>query len=694
MLDSRRCHWVRRWAIPIALFAIAFVPRALHPVSWPMQWYTRAIGFWDGILARDWTQTFQRYHPGVTTMWLCGAGLRLFAWGQGLSSEEIIGIAPTKPGVIDSAVSAGVLPAAIFISSTIVASYLILRRLVGGRTAAVAALLIALDPLYLTHSKMVHVNGLLTACMFLSALFLLEYVRSPRPGPMVCSGLFAGLSWLTKSPSLFLIPYMLLVLGFRKLTTSRSDTGLPVGANRLLKTLPAAVLIWGAGAVLVFVALWPAMWVAPLDTLRRLSNSLAFHVQTTHYNPVFFNQESTFEDPGILFYLATVGWKTTLVTLPMFLVQVLFTLRRCGRSKFRWVTWSLLAYAVFFTVQMSLGGWKQIAYLLPIFPALDVIAALGVVQIAERIEHCCRPRSRSIASTAFVCLVLVLQAGVVLPRHPYYGTHHNVLLGGSRTAQRVLPLQNQNEGLELAASYINGLPRAQRAIAGLHQRGAATFRYKFVGLTTTIDDPRVDYRVYFLNHLMRQLDADEWESQWEADRETSPLYTVSFDNVIYVWVFGAPPPEPAANGREYHLNYQLGEHICLERVRISSEQLAPGDTLTVVPVWTSDGEIGESYKVFCHVLSCDGELVAQQDGLPLNGIRPTQTWRKGEAIEDSYEIAIGADARADTYKLSVGMYDPTTMTRLPACDAAGERISQDRLVVATLRIAEPEDNGE
>jgi hypothetical protein len=60
---------------------------------------------------------------------------------------------------------------------------------------------------------------------------------------------------------------------------------------------------------------------------------------------------------------------------------------------------------------------------------------------------------------------------------------------------------------------------------------------------------------------MRRLGAEEWEEMWKADRQTIPLWSVAFDGVPYVWIYGAPPKEPAAGGPEYKVHYQLGEHI-------------------------------------------------------------------------------------------------------------------------------------
>jgi hypothetical protein len=348
----------------------------------------------------------------------------------------------------------------------------------------------------------------------------------------------------------------------------------------------------------------------------------------------------------------------------------------------------LIVYVVCFTLQMGLGSWKQTSYVLPVFLALDVAASFGLVQSAEALGRVRRWRKWRRLPGTFIVLVLVIQVGIVLSRHPYYGTHHNLLLGGSRTAQHILPLQDQGEGLDLAARYLNTLPRAQRASAWLHQRSAAIFRRNFVGLTETGDSSRADYRVYYVNQIVRRLGDEAWGAAWEADRQTEPLWSVDFDGVTYVWVYGAPPEEPAAGGPERGVDYKLGELIRLGRVRLSAETLAPGDTLTVVLVWESDGQVERSYKVFCHVVSGDGELVAQQDGVPLYGVRPTSSWRAGEVIEDSYEILLGDDLAPGEYELAVGMYDAETMERLAVHDASGERLADDRILLGSLDLTD------
>ena len=677
----------QQWALAVLIFLLAFLPRAIYPISRPIQWYERAISFTDRLLEGNWAATYQRYHPGVTTMWLSGIGLKYYAWRHGLSSEQLLGDEPLKPGMVGDAVTAGVIPLTFFIALGIALCYLLLIHIAGPKIALISGGLLALDPFYIAHSKVLHTDALLATFMVVSALFLLSYLQRSKQLHLCLSGVFAGLAFLTKSPSYFLIPYAAMAVGVHRLMELRLNT------ERgdwtwicLLWKIFRVLLVWGGVAAVIFILLWPAMWVEPLEVLRRIGNRIIFHIETPHYNPQFFNGRITSEDPGLFFYLATLAWKTTSITLPMSLLSLVLLASRFGQDKLMGL---LVAYLIFFVIQMGISARKELAYLLPAFPALDIVAAFGLGFIAKamkRMDWLSSQQKRAWLSMAFIALVLAIQAGLVLPTHPHYGAHHNALLGGTRTAKNILPLQDQGEGIDLAVKHLNSLPQAPRARAAIHRRGDWIFQQDFAGLTTNLEDPWVNYRIYFVNQVMRQLHSEKWTKDWQADQQREPLWTIAFDGVTYVWVYGAPPEKPVAEGLEYELNYHLGKHIVLERARLSDKILTPGDTLSVALVWESDGEVEDDYTVFCHILSTNGQLVAQKDGPPLYGVRPTQTWRDGEILEDSYWVTLDDDLASGNYELSVGMYDAETMERLPAYDADGQRWVNDRIVLDSIHL--------
>ena len=78
-------RWVQCRVIAVLVFVLAFVPRVVYGVSRAVQWYEQSNRYWDALLAGDMAGTYQRYHPGVTTMWVAGLGLGVYATANGWS---------------------------------------------------------------------------------------------------------------------------------------------------------------------------------------------------------------------------------------------------------------------------------------------------------------------------------------------------------------------------------------------------------------------------------------------------------------------------------------------------------------------------------------------------------------------------------------------------------------------------------
>lgn len=681
--------WVHRWIIPAIIFLIAFLPRFLHPVSRTEVWGDRAFHFSNAVLEQSWENTYKRYHPGVTLMWLSGTALQIFSRQHGgLTGEQLLGIDFTRPGTLRDSVQAALLPLAAVIAFCIALMYPLLSRLIDRRIALVAVCLLALNPFHIAYSQVIHVDGILSMFMIISALFMLNYVHSRRRADFIWSGIFAGLSFLTKTPALFLIPYTGLMLGLGKIgffqgQWEKRPRQLLLG---FLQIIPL-MLAWAAIAAVLFYALWPAMWVKADDILPIMYQRIVFHTSHPHRNPVFFNGVSSYEDPGLPFYLATLAWKTTLITLPAILLGLLFGIFRF-RSRDSRILWAFIFYAFFFILQMGIGKFKQIAYILPASPPLDVVAAFGLVWGVMAFGRW--RRQWTWLPIVLLTLALLVQAGTIVNYYPYFGTHYNVLMGGIQTAQHMLPLQDQGEGLDMAGEFLSNLPHGQDETAILYSRSALVFQREFTGRISTQILPWATYRIYYVNQLMRELGDEAWYDLWQEDQKSDPLWTFSVDGVPYVWIYGRLPQKPAADGPELELNYRLGEHITLKRARLDGYTVAPGDLLTAVLIWETDAEIEESYTVFTHLTSPDQSLVAQQDNIPLYGIRPTMTWLAGEPMEDVYGLQISPDLPPGEYELSVGMYHTETIERLPVYDAAGNLVPEAQVVLGKIRVTTDE----
>jgi hypothetical protein len=108
--------------------------------------------------------------------------------------------------------------------------------------------------------------------------------------------------------------------------------------------------------------------------------------------------------------------------------------------------------------------------------------------------------------------------------------------------------------------------------------------------------------------------------------------------------------------------------------------------LALTLYWQSLAPVDADYVVFVHLVDAGGEIVAQGDGPPLDGVYPTSYWRPGEVLADGHLLAAGP---AGSYRLLVGLYtlpqdqgDPGS--RLPV--TAGPDAGSDGVVLTTLDV--------
>ena len=73
--------------------------------------------------------------------------------------------------------------------------------------------------------------------------------------------------------------------------------------------------------------------------------------------------------------------------------------------------------------------------------------------------------------------------------------------------------------------------------------------------------------------------------------------------------------------------------------------LQPGDELAVTLLWNAHDTVAQDYVVFVHLLGEAGQLIAQHDGVPLLGTRPTSSWQRGEQLLDRHVLTIGDPGR-------------------------------------------------
>jgi hypothetical protein len=110
---------------------------------------------------------------------------------------------------------------------------------------------------------------------------------------------------------------------------------------------------------------------------------------------------------------------------------------------------------------------------------------------------------------------------------------------------------------------------------------------------------------------------------------------------------------------EYIVEATFGEGIGL-----IGYDLAAADPLELILYWESLTAVLNSYDVFIHLLDEDGEIIAQADRKPLDGLAATNVWQPGDIIRDPLSIPLPTDTPSGSYELRVGVYSRDSGERL------------------------------
>lgn len=681
----------------LLLFLAAWLPRvwALDAFVTPdeRKWLARSANFAYAVSHGDLAQTFQREHPGVTVMWAGALGLLqefpdyaekapgYFAWDTEQIESWLADATMLEPlGLL----TAGRWWVVLGVALAIALGFLPLRRLLGEWPAVFASLWLAWDPFAVALSRQLHPDGFVSTLTFLALLLFLAWLYGARRwGTLALSSFVMGLAWLTKTPAIFLAPTGALLLLWEWGRSRRTP-----GATGPVRALGELVL-WGALATLVFVALWPAMWLDPLGTLLRMGSEMSEYVER-HTNINYFLGRPV-DDPGLLFYPVAWLFRTTPAVIVGLVAAALFAARRQGvmaEMRVRRTAVALLLFALVFVAGMSVGAKKFDRYILPAFLALDVIAALGWVALGQWVAERMGIR-RALAVTATAGLVLG-HALLTAMHAPYYLTYFNPLTGGSATAPGVLWV-GWGEGLDEAARWLNTQPNARESrTAAFYYDGPFSYYYDGAASNLGYGSPLfwlgIDYAVTYINQVQRQVPAPETIAYFEG-REA--VHTVRFRGLDLAKVYdlrGAPLPDFLDIAKENGVDF--GGAIRLLAYEFSQIAAQPGDTVQATLFLQGLAPMPTNYNVLLRLVAADGSELWRDEGWPWGA--PTSDWPAREVRPDGHTVVVPPDAAPGLYRYLVSFYDPATLELLPLTEVeSGAPLPQSEQAIALLQVGTP-----
>ena len=552
----------------VCLFVTASMPRLFSlGAHWTPDeggWLDHSTVFMTAVDMGAFSETLVTFHPGVITMWI--AALRTFFTDPHISVQ---GLALAR-WFIGVALLIGIGVAAV-----------LLYRLFGRWVAVIGAAFLSFSPLLLAQSRRVHTDALAATFVLLTVLSLLLYCGTPQKRRyLIGSGIAYGLACLAKSNSLILLLWLPICFAlFRKSEeTWRQFFLRGLGSTlcflscTLLTVFALLPLFWNPTFLMFEVCLLGVtlftyrelqkgayqrltLYLASVvvigvvsgymvRTIWKVFDGVAWAITTPHNIEHFFLGQVVY-DPGWLFYPLVLCTETTPLTLPLAFGACLFLWRKRHEEgyarQFR-IALALVAVVLLFTLCLSLTSKKFSRYLLPAFPILEILAAIGFFEflkwgyscIDARFETETNSQKLTFSIVTILCLLLI-QIVPVLRLHPYYSTYYNLCF--KLTDIRKIITVGAGAGYDLAAKYLNGKPNAQELRVQTFPPSAHFFLPYFVGQFLWSDAGEAVIPDYEVVHI-RESQAGWVPQTGTLDGELE--HVITLNGIDYVWIYKIP----------------------------------------------------------------------------------------------------------------------------------------------------------
>lgn len=667
-------------------------------------WLTRSGNFYRALAAGDWAATFQRHHPGVTVTWAGTLGFlnrypdyaadapRDFGW----LTEEIEPFLRSQGQEPIDLLAAGRGAAVAVITVTLLTAFVVAVKLLGLGPALAGFLLIAFDPFHIGLSRLLHLDGLLSSFALLTLLSFLAALEVRRWPLLIVSGGAAGLAWLTRSPGLMLVPFVAIVAIWELWRTywvhadeaKNSAVDWRLSAYHFLGQPFRMLIVWGLIGCVLFVLLWPAMWVEPVGSVRQILSAAQDYAEEGHLKPIFFAGQRYLGDPGTTFYLRSFLWRTTplvLIGLLLAMGALVMGMTPLDQPTVRRTAGWLLLFALSFGLLMTLGAKKFDRYLLTAHLPLDLLAGLGWCALAAWVAKLVRVRQRGGGieglcirpEASLLLVVLAIQAGLSLQTFPYYLSYYNQLMGGVTRAPAVMMI-GWGEGGDQAAAFLAQQPNAAaQTVASAYTNGP--FSYFYPGTTLPITFwHRADFAVVYVQDWQRRLPAPRQMAWFES---LTPLHTVTINDIEYARVYDmrrAPLPDYMT---------EWGGQIRLVSYELPAVVVEPGLELPMTFYLENLAPTQSNLSVIVRLVGQDGEVLVREQVWPYGGA--TTTWRVGDVWPDGHVLTLPPNAADGYYRLDVGFYEPEERDLLPAVQSRTGDLLGEYAPLDFVRIGRP-----
>jgi 4-amino-4-deoxy-L-arabinose transferase-like glycosyltransferase len=543
---------------------------------------------------------------------------------------------------------------AVFASLIILAAgYAIGRRLGDRRAAALAALLLALNPFQVWYAQFARDYSLWAAASALSALLMLRAWEKPgRLGrwiPYVFSAIITG----------YIFYLEVLVFAAHNLY-ALVKTRLRIG--------PLRPWLLGQAAIALALAPWylrPQLFVNSQDytpngeRANLLWAAQGFLLGDTLPQP--------WQHPQVKYPEHALGIASAFAAV-LVIGSLILLWRRRGREAAAFLTLYALAPPLLLAGLSVITGrhYFHPRYVAASAMPLVLLVAFGLAGLFDS----ARPARRLAAGAGVGAILLLSVVGLLnyqlnpdFARGPDWVRIMQTL--SDQTGKRDLIIRNfPDPAFDYYYEHVYSGGAAHYLLPDSRNAPYEEVAEQLAALT-----PAYDY-IWFLPVRSDSWDAGQTVSRW-LSAERQPI-SDQWIGITRLYQYAAWEPTPDQIERPYTAQFGEVARLVGSRLTPPLDSWEPGTTAAVELFWTPLSQTESSLKVFLHLRgpqAADGSTIwAQDDRFPQEGRVSTQSWQPGALLRDVYSLTIPPDAPPGDYTLAVGLYDPASGARVPLVD--------------------------
>jgi hypothetical protein len=670
----------------VLVFLVCFLPRVFFaqvPINVDENhWFFRGSGFWVRVLLGNFQDTYFQHHPGVPTMWLDGFGVLFgcvvdhwFPPHLTLEPESVrscVRVLREQNFVpIDFYVLTRVIQAVVTSALMTLSSWFVLR-LFNLKISIIWLAILTLEPFFLAYQRLVITDSLQCGFILVSVLALFLHWRlGSGKVYLSLSGITMGMAIATKTTTLLLFPGLMAIAILTELNYFQ-----PIFPKKGIAEQAKDIGIWTFCLVATFILIWPAMWVAPFETMSRLVSGLR---QETQRGYLFFLGRSH-RRINALFYPIVILYRLSPVLLVSSFTSFLLTSLPTWRPRILYQKYLVANFILIlsFLWVVSLPGNKLDRYILPIVPFLALNGAIASFIVLKRLQQYLRqylrqylthrhpqilsksPQTSQVSFNTFVVILLAIQLITIYPFFPYYISYYNPFIGGGKTAKFIIMMGN-GEGLDQAGAWLNRQPNPQNlVVAGPYRSAFAPYVQgevlavprHFGGSWTERWLRNANFLLFYINQIQRNIPDPNIIDYFTRQ---GPLHTVRLNGVDYASIYPGPIARPEEMQTLTSTRDLIGnDQLQLRGYTLASDSLRPGDSLELTLYWDILQSI-PSHRHFTLSLQ-QGERVLMAIPRPiLQGFLGDDPIEAGKTIRDYQSLALPATLPPGDYQIGVSL---------------------------------------